>query len=548
MIALWLLSILCFAGGSAHAQSAAFPAGISLPDVTLFGRDTVYLPVPPPRPEIALPTSGAEAGPRLRLPFRHSVLSGPPPPEAVRPAGGGGLDGGGASAAGSAAAVAGGAGPGSLAPASDDPRRRAAGNRDWLAAVQYVPAASVAGSLAGGSARGPWSTESHLDIAVPDGWLQTGSDTVGRAWLSGRLSRDGGRVAICLAAAGGLLEPPVNPRTYTLAASQRLAAAGSAAEFSESTAVHLHSRDEPTTSRTVAARQEVGLQLDGGRWGLAVQGAATLRQETGLGDPTIEGLLTAMGALRSAGGSVRVAAGASTLSYADRFALRPAVSWEIYPLEWLSVRGSAETFLRLAPRPDLYAVHTPAGDPLLRTEGGYHVQATVGVDLSPGFAASVSGRYLDGRVHVLDGETLGLEWRQEAGGALDLGWRSRSWFAVYARAAADWDLERLPVPARRCASARLEADFSNAPLALIMRLSWGDLPAAETGEVETVLGSPWQSFRGLEGLLQARLRVRDEQAVLAGVQLLAPEKGAGLQTRVLLGYRVQLRAAVGQRP
>jgi hypothetical protein len=291
----------------------------------------------------------------------------------------------------------------------------------------------------------------------------------------------------------------------------------------------------------------MGLQLRGRRWGLEVQGAAALRLEDGLGDPTVEAVLTALGALRSAKGSVRVAAGASALRYADRFTLRPALRVEVYPSDWLRVRGSAEAFLRLAPQPDLFAVLTPAGEPLLRTEGGYLVQSTIGVDLSPGFAASLSGRYLDGRVHVLDEETLALEWRQEAGGTLDLAWSSGSWLGVYARAAADWDVDRLTAPARRRASAWLEADFSKAPLALIMRLSWGDLPAAEAaaaGGVETVLGSPWQSFHGLEGLLQAQVRLRDEQAVVAGVQLLAPEDDALLQTRVLLGYRAQLRTAV----
>jgi hypothetical protein len=552
MIALWLVCTLCLLTQVADAQSfdsGGSPRGVELelPDVMLFGRDTVYLSVPPPQPLIDLPLppgrpggSFGSGGERLQLPDRVAPQAVPAPPVVV-PVGSSlraGPSPGGRAAPGVDASQPGTAGTPGGAPPWES-------NRAWDASLRYIPTLAVSGELAGESVRGAWSAVSLLSLALPDGWADLQPNSPGHVLFAARGARDGVPVRFSVAASGGVLDPPVNPRTYTLGASQHLEAAGRLVEFSEATALQLQSREDPAAARVAAASQGFRFLVRGRTLGLSLEADATARLESGSSVPATNATLTALASYRTAQGSLQIAAGGSALHYESRLSMHPALAVEVHPLDWLTLRGRAAAFLQLAPQPELYAVYTPVAASLLGPEGGYRIESILGVDFTPAFEASGSGWYVDGRLHEFEDDDLLFDWTRQAGAALQLAWRSPSWASLHARGSAAWDLTGVASLARRSASAWLQADFSKVPVTLIMLVSWGDLLGADAGaRTEPALLSEWEIFSGFGAAIRGSLRFRPDQAVEAGLQLLVSEETSTLQPRFLVGYKARLRAPV----
>jgi hypothetical protein len=545
MIAPWLLCALCLLTQAAYSQSPERgepPRGreLELPDVLLFGRDTVYLSVPLPcsiidLPQLSFPPAGGEG--RLQLPDRLTPEAVPAPPSAVPV--GASLRPGPSLAQGRRAAVE--------APQPGTPGEPAASlpagtaDRAWDASVEYLPTIDLNGRFAAQSVRGRWSGSSLLSVVLPDGWSALQPAFAGHVLFAGREAWDGASMRFAATASGGVLDPPANPRTYTLEASQQLAATGRFAQLSEDSMLQLQSREDPAVVRVAAAQQGLSIVVGGRTLGLSLEAVAAARLESGSDLPEVNAALNALVSYRSRKGGLQIATGASGLYYAERLSLYPAAVVELHPLIWLSIRGRAAAFLQLVPEPELYAMYTPAAVALLQPEGGYRVESSLGVDLTPAFEASGSAWYAAGRMHELAGDELLFERTRQAGGALELAWRSRSWASLHAQGSAAWDLSEAVSPVRWSAAAWLQGDFSKVPATLIMLLFWGDLFGRGA---EPALFSEWEVFDGFAAAMRGRLWFRPDQGLEAGVQLLVPEGSSAVQTRVLVGYNARLRASV----
>ena len=521
----------------------AFPQStLRLPDVTLFGEYTLYLPAPEPK-ALEIPQAADLNDNRLSYPRYLTLvnLAAPPPPstfEQGMPQSVIALRARRFEPEPSEALSL----PSRMQPATTEPQR------GFRAGIDYIPGTTVASSLAAARSTGVWDLAAELNLALADGWITVPPRAPTDLIVDLGAARRDPRMAVDASITAGAFYNPGASALYNIGASAGLQGEAGIFAYRETTRLSAVSgwgaMSAGADTPRGAVQQDLYLGLSGSGMGFALRAAGILAAGLPPEDFQSDGCLSLELGWRSADAFLHLYAGAASLYYQNLLYFYPSGGIELYPDHVLSIVLRGSPFVRLPAREDFHGIHAveaSSGLPQLQTEGGYSLISEVLVDPAAGFGAALRFEWRKGCFYTLAADDLQLEYGDGNQGVLagDLNWLIRPEspgirLHLYGELARGFPLSMQTWRQLLYGDAglRWRTDFHKPPIEFIIEASIGDF--ADHGSQPFLL-TDWEIVSGLIVGAEINWRIRTHGTVHMGFEAyLRPD----FSYRMLIGYGI----------
>ena len=535
--------ILCFAVLLNLAAAAEAQNTLELPDVTLFGEYTLYLPAPEPKNQ-ELPSVAGPGDHRLGYPrslFRVQPAVPDPPGLYWQSIPGSPL---------AAPAIL-------LEPLPNDPLRpsqrsgQPPASAGWQVGMDYLPAEAVVSKLTSMRSSGVWDLTADLRLDLADGWVSSSPEGPTDVTIAVQIRRRAEMLNLDAGLGAGAFYGADAAALFTLDAAAGLYGELGVLRWGEQTQLFGISGMNPpvdTDRQRGAVQQDLELALAGSAFDLTLRAAGILAGGLPSLDAERHGRLSLELGWRHPASTLRMWAGAAALYTDQSLALYPSGGLELYPAHFFSVMLRGAPFVRLPEQGGFRAlcatraVETASGPPQLQVEGGYSLYSELRVDPLASFGAAVSFEWKKGRIYYLDASVPQLRFDDTNQGVVegDLLWQMRAdrpglrlnltgALAVpFPLTSALW-----PEPLYNYAGVVWAADFHKLPVEFIIKTLVGDY--ADDGS-EAFLFTDWEIFSGLAASIEGNWKIGQYGAVHTGFEaFLTPN----FSFRILIGYGIR---------
>lgn len=535
--------ILCLAVLLNLAAPAGAQNTLELPDVTLFGEYTLYLPAPEPKKQ-PLP---APAGLRdLRLAYPLSLFrvqpSLPDPPGLYWQR----IPG---SPLTASAALP------EPFPASPLEPPLGAGqppaSAGWQAGIDYFPAEAVVSGFNSTSSSGVWDMTADLRLALADGWVRSPPDSTTDVLFGVQIHRRAEMLNFDAGLGLGAFYDAEASALFLLDLLAGLHGELGVLRWGERMRILGISGMKPPVDgegQRGAVQQDLELALSGSSLDLTLRAAGILAAGLSSLDAEQHGRLSLELGWRHPGSRARVWAGAAALYTEQDLALYPSGGLELYPAPSLSMVLRGAPFVRLPEHGGFralcafQALETSSGPPQLQAESGYSLYSELRIDPLASFGAAVSFEWLKGRIYYLDAAVPELRFADTNQGVLgaDLLWRIRADRPAVRLNLTGAVAVALPISAARWPDTLYDyagviwtTDFHKLPVEFIIKTLVGDY--ADDGS-EAFLFTDWRLFSGLVTSIEGNWKIGKRSALHTGFEaILLPD----FSYRFLIGYGVR---------
>jgi hypothetical protein len=391
---------------------------LRLPDVTLLGEYTVYLPAPEPKtPQV--PDAAGLSDHRLgNHRMIESVVPAPPaapdvywqsiPSSAIGPPGllpDVGLRSAGESAASSAG---------------------------WRGKIDYIPGKSVGSVFETARTSGLWNLSGDLRVDLADGWVSNPPDSQTDVLFDTKAQRRSQTLSIEAGVGTGAYYPSSGGAVYSLDLLAGLHGQAGILRWRESTQLFGTSvlpGGSPPAEADVqrgAVQQDLQLELIGSGFGISAQAGGILAGELSSSEAEEHGRLVLDLVWQPPSSILRVRAGGSALYYDGSLSFYPSGSLELYASDLLTFLVRAAPFLRIPTRRSLLSSYAVEGLEQLQAEGGYSVFSELRIEPAPSFSAWASFEWRKGSIYFFDASHMEFADANQGVLAGDLFWQIRA--------------------------------------------------------------------------------------------------------------------------
>jgi hypothetical protein len=510
---------------------------LQLPDVTLFGEYTLYLPAPEPK-SLELPTPAGLSDHRLGYPHSTSmvILAPPRPPQSYwqripRSA----------------------VGPPGLLPApgsegSAEPGPEQAGlppgpSAGWQGGIDYIPGKAVVSAFTGARSSGVWDLSADLRFDLADGWVVNPPNSPTDLLVTAQAVRRAGMLNIDSSFGAGAFYPPGASAVYSLDLSAELYGQARGVRWREKTrAFGISGLDQADgDSQRGAVQQDFELALPGSRFEASLRATGIVAAELPSSQSEEHGLAILEVGWRHPASTLRLRAGGGARYYDGSLEIAPSGALELHPVDFLSFVLCGAPFLRMPAQRHLQAHRAEAGLAQLQAEEGYRLRSELRFDPAAWLGASVYFDWRKGHLYFLDASDLELEfadtnlgvlggdliWQIRPGGpgigvrltgqlAFPLPWTAPPWEnSLFKHAGAVW-----------------RTDFHKLPVEFIIKALVGDF--ADDGS-QPFFFTDWEIVSGLMTSVEGRWKIGKRGTVHTGLEVfLSPESSYSF----LIGYGI----------